>query len=41
MIYCDREQRPINKIRRIDAIGGNNVEMANKVVYKIMLITIS
>ena len=34
MIYSDREEKSTNKVRRIDIVGGNNAEIANKVVYE-------
>ncbi len=34
VIYSAKEERPANKVRRIDAIGDDNVEMANKVIHE-------
>ena len=32
--YFDREEGPINKVERIDAVGDNNAGMADKVVHE-------
>lgn len=34
MIYFDREEGPVNKIGKIDVIGSNNAEMADKMIYE-------
>lgn len=32
--YSNREKRPINKVKRKDIIGSNNIEIADKIVYE-------
>ena len=32
--YFDRDEKPTNKIRKIDVIDGDNAKMANEVVYE-------
>ncbi len=34
MIYFDKEEEPANKVGRMDAIGGDNAEMADEVVHE-------
>ncbi len=36
VIYFDREESLTNKVRRIDMVGGDNVEIADKIVYESM-----
>lgn len=38
--YSDRKEKQTNKVRRINAIGGDNTMMANKVVYENVCSTI-
>ena len=41
MIYSDREEKPINKVGKMDMVDGDNAEMADKVVYESMRSTTS
>ncbi len=34
--YSDKEEKPVNKIGRIDAVGDDDEEIADKVVYESM-----
>lgn len=41
MTYSDREEELyINKIRKMNAVGGNNIEIANKLISKSIYSTI-
>ncbi len=39
--YFDKEKGPLNRVRRKDIVGDDNVEMADKMVYKSMRSTTS
>ncbi len=41
VIYSDREEKPTNKFGKIDMFGGDNMKMADKVVYENMRNTTS
>ena len=41
MTYFDSKKEPTNKIKRINTVGDDNAEMANKVVYESMYNTTS
>ena len=41
MTYFDRKEKPINKIGKIDVVSGDDIKMADKVVYESICNTIS
>ena len=41
MIYFNKREGPTNKVRKMDAINGDNTKMTDKVVYKSVCSTTS
>lgn len=33
VIYFNREEKPTNKVGKMDAVGNNNIKIANKVIH--------